>query len=413
MIRSCMISLFQEEIPASEKVKDLLTTLLYTSFIIFSTDINGVYYMLILILTIYLIHFKSQGISLAKHVGIFHKYMLGISIFSLISALWARNADYAIEKGVTLFELLIAFSLLYEAYSKVAIKRLLLIVMWSGFLLSIYTIYFVGLDNLRDTMEEAGRMENSFANVNVIGMCCSMSLLIASSFLQKRRNIVDILLCFTCLIVVAASGSRKALVMLVIGLLYITLFKPYRSKKKGISKILTIFFSICSLLIVIILISKFGFFEGTLDRMDGLIASLTGKGEEDSSSMIRAYYRLLGFQQIYETPLLGIGMGNGRLLAFEYTGRDCYLHCNYAEIAANGGIVGLLVVYWVYLKLLRSEISLLKTDPNAAMILLFIILNLILDYGKVSYYSKDTYFILMICCLHIDSCKKSLYEKVC
>ena len=409
-----MISLFQKDVPISENLKDLLTVLLYTSFITFSNDINGVYYMLILVLLIYLIHFKSYGLLVFNNVGVFHKYMLGISAFCLISSLWARNANFAIEKGVTVFELLIAFTLLYEAYSKVAITRLLSIVMWSGFILSVFTIIFVGFDSLQDTIEEAGRMENSFANVNVIGMCCSTSILIALYLFQRRRNIIDVIMCLPCFIVISASGSRKAFVMLLVGIFYIMLFKPYeQKKKKGISKYIVLIFSVSILYVFIIVIAQSGFFEGTLERMDGLIASLTGKGEEDSSSMIRAYYRMIGFRQFFETPLLGIGMGNARLLALEYTGHDCYLHCNYAEVAANGGVVGLLFVYWIYIKLIRSEISLLKTDPYAVVILLFIILNLILDYGNVSYYSKDTYFIIMICCLHINSCKRSLTATTC
>ncbi len=407
-----MLSLFQEKISVLEKIKDLLTVLLYISFIVFSNDINGVYYMLGLIFIIYLIHCKYYGFSMIKNVGIFHIYMLSVSLFCIFSALWAWNADYAIEKGVTIFELLIAFTLLYEAYSKVAITRLLSIVMWSGFILSVYTIIFVGFDSLQDTIEEAGRMENSFANVNVIGMCCSTSILIALYFFQRRRNIIDILMCFPCFIIVSASGSRKAFIMLVIGIIYIMLFKPYKQKKKkGIPKFVVAILSVFILSVVFWVIGKSGFFGGTLDRMDGLIASFTGKGEEDSSSMIRAYYRMIGFRQFFETPLLGIGMGNGRLLAYEYTGHDCYLHSNYAEVAANGGVVGLLFVYWIYIKLIRCEISFLKKDPYAVMILLFIILNLILDYGKVSYYSKDIYFIIMICCLHIDSCKKLLTEQ--
>lgn len=324
-----MISLFQKDISVSENIKDLLSVLLYISFITLSNDINGVFYMLILIVLIYLIHFKSYGFPVRIKLGVFHKYMLGVSLFCLFSSLWARNSNYAIEKGMTVLELLIAFSLLYEAYSKVSIKRLFLILMWSGFVLSVYTFFFVGLDTLQETIKEATRMENTFANINVIGMCCSTSVLISFYFLQKRRNIIDILMCIPCLIVISASGSRKAFVMLVIGILYIMLFKPYdQSKKKGISKYVALLFSFVVLLIIITEIGKSGFFGGTLERMDGLVASLTGKGEEDSSSMIRSYYRLIGFRQFFETPFLGIGMGNARLLAYEYTGHDCYLHCN-------------------------------------------------------------------------------------
>ena len=90
-----MISLFQKDISVSENIKDLLSVLLYISFITLSNDINGVFYMLILIVLIYLIHFKSYGFPVRIKLGVFHKYMLGVSLFCLFSSLWARNSNYA------------------------------------------------------------------------------------------------------------------------------------------------------------------------------------------------------------------------------------------------------------------------------------------------------------------------------
>lgn len=182
-----MISLFPKTLPASEKVKDLLTMLLYASFIIFSTDTMGVVYMVGLICLIYIIHGCANGFSFPLHFEMFHKYMLWISLFCLLSATWAFNSEYAIEKGITILELFIAFTLLYEVYYNCSISRLLTIIMWSGFLLSVYVTLFVGVENLRDTIDEAGRLENSFANVNVIGMCCSISILIVYNSWQKQR----------------------------------------------------------------------------------------------------------------------------------------------------------------------------------------------------------------------------------
>lgn len=400
-----MISLLEGKASLSEKAKDILMSVLYLSFIVFSNDSIGVYYMIVLVLTIFVIHGRIYGFSV-NHLGFLHLYIFGVSSFCFVSSIWAESPDYAIEKGITLLELLIAFSLIYEAYYKCSVNRLLLIVMWSGFLLSLYTIMFVGLGSLQDTIDSAGRMDNTFANINVIGMCCSTSVILAVYFLQKRKNILDALLCIPCLIVVAASGSRKAFVMLAVGALCVMLYKPYENKSsRGMNKVAKLFISLCVLSVMVVVMWKLGLFGGTLERMDGLVASLTGQGDEDSSSMIRAYYRLIGFRQFSETPYLGIGMGNGRLLAMKYTGHDCYLHCNYAEIAADGGIVGLFMVYWLYIKLLKREYRLLKIDSYAVVILLLVVLNLILDYGKVSYYSKDTYFMLMICCLHISKYK--------
>ena len=105
-------------------------------------------------------------------------------------------------------------------------------------------------------------------------------------------------------------------------------------------------------------------------------------------------------------------MGNPRLLALQYTGNDCYLHCNYAEVAAGGGVIGLALVYWIYVKLWKAEYSVRHTDPYASIMLLLIFLNLILDYGQVSYYSKSNLFVLLILCIHYESIRRIARSKI-
>lgn len=219
------------------------------------------------------------------------------------------------------------------------------------------------------------------------------------------------IMCIPCLLIVAGSGSRKAFVMLILGIVLLTLFKSDTGKKtKGIPKLFMILFSLATLSIIVFFVARSGVFGGTLDRMDGMIASLTGKGDIDSSTMLRAYYREIGFHQFLETPIIGIGMGNARVLALRYSGYDCYLHCNYAEVAASGGLIGLFLIYWIYIKLIRYEIRLYKYDSMAMIMLIFLVLNLILDYGKVSYYNKDTYFMIMVFCLHYESLRRGQYS---
>ena len=45
-------------------------------------------------------------------------------------------------------------------------------------------------------------------------------------------------------------------------------------------------------------------------------------------------------------------------------------------------------------------------DPFTALMITFLALVLILDYGAVSYYSKSTYFYLMVFFLHIRNLER-------
>lgn len=345
---------------------------------------------------------KHNGLDF--HFGEFHAYMFIFALYSLISSLWAREPAYAIEKGITLLELLVVFSMLYACYYRAGIERLLKIIMWSGLILGIYTVIFVGVDTLRDTLQDESRLENSFANINVIGMACCSSTIIALYFFKQEKNLINLVFCIPALFVVAGSGSRKALVMLILGILFIFLYQ--NKDKRSKFKFRKIIVSLITLVVVFYIAAESGLFAGSLNRFDGLIASFTGEGKVDSSSALRSFYRLLGFGQLLETPLLGIGMGNARLLALAYTGHDCYLHCNYAELAANGGVIALILYYWIYIPILRNEWAASKYNYLAPLILVIVVIHLVMDYGAVSYYSKTTYFLLMVVMLHLNEVNK-------
>ena len=393
------------------QVSDSLMTLLYLSFTIYASDTMGIFIMVGLTLIIFAINYVSQSKKFSFHFGVFHIYMLIFAFFSLLSALWAKNSAYAIEKGITLLELLICFSLLYASYYNAKIDRLLKILMWGGVLLAIYTIFFVGLNTLNASLQDEGRLENSFANINSIGMVCSTSLIIGVYYLRKKMSALIFLSMVPVVIIIAGSGSRKAFVMSIIGLLLLFYFQRKDTSKRKSNKTVRIIGSTLIAGASIFVLIKSGIFSGTLGRMDGLISSITGNGKADSSTMIRSYYRLLGLEQFIKTPLLGIGMGNARILALRATGHDAYLHCNYAEIAANGGIIGLIVCYWIYYYIFKIEKKFLKINTIAPIIFILLLIRLITDYGVVSYYSKTTYFFFMTALLHVNTLKRYYVKK--
>lgn len=388
-----------------DTVTDILATLLYTSFVIFAEDAKGVYSMIALIFAIFFINFARSPGNFKLHLGIFHYYIISLALFSYLSALWAIRPDLAFEKGTTLMSILVLFSILYSIYYHSSIERLLKIIMWSGFILSIYTISFYGLDQLQIILNSGRRLNNEFANVNEIGMACSTSVLIAVYFFKKNKKIIDIVFCVPAIMIVAGTGSRKALVMLILGLIFI--FLHQQNKSNGFKRYFKLIFAIAITCIVVYSILQLDIFAGSLERIDGLIASITGKGEIDHSTYLRDIYRTVGFKQFNDTPFLGIGIGNARLLAIAATGDNCYLHCNYAELAASGGMVGLILYYWIYIPIIRKEFLSLRTNNLSSIILLLTLIHLVMDYGCVTYYTKSTFFFMLIVLLHYNRLKET------
>ena len=90
-----------------------------------------------------------------------------------------------------------------------------------------------------------------------------------------------------------------------------------------------------------------------------------------------------------------------------FYGNAHYLHNNYMEMLACGGIVGFLIHYWIYVYLLRVYIKNFKhheKEFNICFVLL--IFKLIMDIGAVSYYSKTTYFYLLLFIMGVTKIKE-------
>ena len=157
---------------------------------------------------------------------------------------------------------------------------------------------------------------------------------------------------------------------------------------------------------LVVTLSHTGMFSGAYERMMGMVASWTGEGEVDASTSLRAFYRQVGWDQFLQTPLLGVGIDNSPILLSRVSAHYTYLHCNYAELAACGGLVGLISYYSIHTYILYNELKYIKIDASAVLFFVWITAILLTDWGTVSYYSKRTYFNFMIFFLHIQQMRQ-------
>ena len=201
-------------------------------------------------------------------------------------------------------------------------------------------------------------------------------------------------------IFIAATGSRKALVLFVLGI-YCIFFLRY-SSKNWLLNILRYLFIFSLLVISIRLLLEIPIFDTVKHRMDLMFNLFTGSGKIDTSTLERQWYIHIGWEQFKQTPWLGIGIGASRELLKIATGNYTYMHNNYVELLACGGVVGFCVYYFMfgYILIRLFQQHHLQCKETDVCIILSVLL-LIMDWGSVSYYSKNTYFYLMLFFLQI------------
>ena len=210
--------------------------------------------------------------------------------------------------------------------------------------------------------------------------------------LYCKISIID-MFSIPCIIVVAASASRKAMIIVLLGIFLLLIVKNSgKSFIKNIIKYVVISFLT---IIVFYIISEMSIFSGMRERMDGLFSFVAGEGDVDSSTLKRADFMKAAFEQFLENPILGIGMDNAKYVIAKKCHVKVYSHNNFTEILCNGGIVGFLIYYSMYIHLLFNFWKNRKNNINKLCLILTVIF-LVLDWASVGYYSKLNYFYFMM-----------------
>lgn len=374
----------------------LLTCLMFACFSISTTNSNWSSLSLAIITALVLVtNMCRRGLN-GIRLDTFHYSIFVFAMYCFISSLWAINPSDAIEKGITITEILLSFSVFYWTYTTMpnAFVNLLKAIMWGGYIVVAFAFATDGINGVIMTVMTGGRLESSFDNVNAVALLCAFSIILSIYFILDKKSLLLLIMDLPTIVLLAACGSRKAMVILVLGSLAVYLFKSNAQNKAQV--ILRIITTFIFLIITLFVVMQMEIFAGLNQRMEGLIAMLTGVGDIDHSAMVRQEMSELGYKIFFEHPLGGIGAGNAHIIDAKVLGEDCYLHNNYAEVLANGGIIGFFLYYRLYYRVfLRTKRQGSLGTPEGRIVLILLVSILLADFGLVSYYSKIYYFFLL------------------
>lgn len=391
-----------------EKLIWLLTLIFVVSLYLFITESWGKYLYFGTAACIFVltgVYFKGK-IKLA--VGGFHVTLLLFALYSLISLLWAWDPAEAVSKFQTLMSMLLCYSLIYPYYhSRKSVDELLDIVMWAGFIIALYSIYYYGYDAIKMASSAANkRLDNSYNNVNSISMLCAFACVIQFYKLSFQKLSIASLLLIPCIMVITAMQSRKALIVLLVGILLVILVRNLQNKG-FFQKMIRIVLVITVFCAAVFCLAQLPFFDGVNQRFVRMLAVFTGQGKVDRSSMLRMRMRQIGMEQFLKTPLFGIGIGSSHVLVSRTLGENTYLHNNYVELLACGGIIGTAIYYIPYVMTGGSFLKKENFCKEGTAICAILLLQLMIwDYGAVSYSTKIHYFYMMIFFLQADFLKE-------
>lgn len=394
---------------ATHRIIWCLTVFILVCFLVFDTYSWGKYVLFIISSLIFVLSSVPNGGVVSIKTGSYQFFLGTFTLYVFASSLWAMNSTDSLVKAKTLFSILICFTLIYVHYAKLkSVDSILRAVMWSGYMVALYSISFYGLRNMMLTSQSASaRLGNEYTNINSIGMTCAVACVIQFSELQyKNKGKWTAIFMLPAIVVIAATQSRKALVFLIGGIFTLLIIKNMdnRDFMKNLLKIVAAIVFAIALLFVL---SQLDIFSGVAERMNSMLGVFTGEGKIDSSALKRNNMISLGIEWWKKNPLVGIGIGNPHIINAQYMHFDAYLHNNYVELLCGGGIVGLVLYYSMHIYIIANLFRYRRVDKHYFSIcIVWVFLMLAMDYGMVSYYDKTMWFNLMIQFLNIQCMKR-------
>ena len=395
----------------ADKLIWILTIFLFTAFQVFNLTTWGRYaFFGASILIVFLSAVAFDGVVRIR-IQPYHIFFGAFILFTGLSSMWAKfQPGDAREKAITLVQILACASMLYVHYDrKGSAKELIAAVKWAGFVVTLYSVAFYGLDAMLESSQDL-RLENEFSNVNAIAIAAALSCILLWDDLMRKKNLWAVVFLVPAVILITATQSRKAFVLLILGIFGVYAMHAGKQKSFG-KKMLKIMLYAVIIFVGLQLLFRLPIFAGSLERMNQMLNFWTNEGKADHSTTIRNNMIDLGVEWWKQYPFLGVGIGNPHVLAGNYLNFDTYLHNNYVELLCGGGLVGLLIYYSMYLYVIVSLFRYRKADPEAfGIALIWVGLLLIMDYGMVTYYTKYQWYYLMIHFINVSSMKAKYKE---
>lgn len=198
---------------------------------------------------------------------------------------------------------------------------------------------------------------------------------------KKGKPWMAYLIVVLSLILSLITGSRKALLNLVLFTCMVMLFSKYdKNVIKNLGRILLV---LAIAVVATVLTLKIDFLYNIIGRrLVSLFAYFSGDVAEDLSALRRDYMKDDAIALFLSHPIKGIGLNN-----FKYVARyGTYAHSNYYELLCCLGIIGTLLYYIPILTVFFMAFSQWKKNMAYAVIPFAIFLSLIVnEFSNMSY----------------------------
>ena len=317
-------------------------------------------------------------------------------LFSFLSVTWSYMPDSTMQRSITLLRLsILLFVMAFYLIRSKQTEQFIYGIAVAGLIILLYILSFYGLSGLRQMIEEGMRVGGEFVNSNTLAIYLSFSAVIYFYLFLNKRKWYFILLVVVLVVVIASTGSKKGLLDLAVGFVMVTGFN--QDSSNGVKKLFKWVAGISIAAVLLYFLWESPLFFTVRERYEVMFMFLSGNGSRiDYSTRERQIMLEAGWQQFLKTPILGIGIGASGYLTTFSLGSDTYLHNEYIELLATGGIIGFILQFAPVFTLLVKNWKYRKVSREAQLCTILLVIYLINGIAAVQYFSKLSYVIFAI-----------------
>ncbi|MDA9850538.1 O-antigen ligase family protein [Flavobacteriaceae bacterium] len=322
------------------------------------------------------------------------KSKISLAIFAfitwgLISYFYAINGNEVILRSFTFVNFYISFLSLYvfiafNRFKTMVISLFILVAVSCEMILS-YSAYIEISQAVQYTFEFNNFLNGNFPNRNITSAIYLIQLPFVLHVLKNTESkilqIATSIIAFMLVYMIFMLGSRTAYVILICMFLAYLIVSIVSKDKKIKSYFLTFVLLVSSSFIL----STFTL--GTKSDAYAVNRIQTIDFNETSTNTRLRYYKY-GIEQTINNPLIGVGLGNWKIVSIERDKENIIsyivpytMHNDFLEVAAELGIIGLLIFLSIFYFGLRNSWEIYsrnKQDPTF-LILPFSLLIYIID----------------------------------
>ena len=396
-------------ITLAEKLILLCLFAFFSSSFILITFSWGKYVMLLSVFLMFVIYISSHNAIIKVPKTGFFRHVIAFIAICMFSISWATSKGAAISKCITLIEICVFIAVIFICTDDfIDANKILKIIQFSAYAEALFLTLHFGLSNLLNSVSV--RLTNEVGNSNYISMLMAISIIITVHDILFDSLQAYHLLSIPTVLFLAIAQSRTALIGSIVGIIMLLYFKSTNTNKL-INRLFRIVCAVGFIILLFYILQKIPLFHAINERMYNVWISITGRGvllNGERSISIRKQMIDIGLNQLKHTPIFGIGIGNSFTVLMKSIGENTYLHNNYIELAVDVGLFGAIIYYSIYIYVLKSLYRYRNCKNIEYYVCLTLVLvQLLMDYGAVSYYTKDTYFYFYLYFVEIKQLKKN------